>query len=42
MAYIEFHNISKIYRSGSNEVRALDGIDFELDQIEKIYDQICV
>lgn len=34
MAYIEFHNISKIYRSGSNEVRALDGIDFSVEKGE--------
>lgn len=34
MAYIEFQNISKIYRSGPNEVRALDGIDFCVEQGE--------
>ncbi|MBR3401093.1 MAG: ABC transporter ATP-binding protein [Parasporobacterium sp.] len=34
MAYIEFHNISKIYRTGSNEVRALDGIDFSVEKGE--------
>ena len=34
MAYIEFNNVYKIYRSGPNEVRALDGISFQIEQGE--------
>ena len=34
MAYIEFQNVYKIYRSGSNEIHALDGISFTVEQGE--------
>lgn len=33
-AYIRFNNVKKIYGSGSAEVRALDGVDFEIGQGE--------
>ena len=34
MAYIEFENVYKIYRSGTNEIHALDGISFEIEKGE--------
>ena len=34
MAYIEFQNVYKIYRSGSNEIHALDGISFKVEKGE--------
>ena len=34
MSYITFENVYKIYRSGSNEIRALDGIDFQVEKGE--------
>lgn len=30
MAYIEFDNVTKIYNSGASEIRALDGMSFEV------------
>ena len=34
MSYIEFRNVSKIYRTGSVEVRALDGCEFFIEKGE--------
>ena len=34
MAYIEFENVYKIYRSGTNEIHALDGISFKIEKGE--------
>ncbi|MCF0229590.1 MAG: ABC transporter ATP-binding protein [Parasporobacterium sp.] len=34
MSYIEFENVYKIYRSGSSEIRALDGLDFSIEKGE--------
>lgn len=34
MSYIEFQNVSKIYRQGDNEIRALDGMSFTIDKGE--------
>ena len=32
MALIEFKNVSRIYKSGENELRALDNINLSIDQ----------
>ena len=34
MAYIEFRNVKKIYKTGSVNVTALDGCDFFVEQGE--------
>lgn len=34
MAYIEFQNVQKIYGTGAAEVRALDGVSFEVEKGE--------
>lgn len=34
MAYISFQNVSKIYRSGDRDIKALDGISFEIEKGE--------
>ena len=34
MAFIEFENVSKIYKMGEVEIRALDEISFEIDKGE--------
>ena len=34
MAFVEFQNVSKIYRQGEVETRALDGVDFTIAQGE--------
>lgn len=34
MAYIEFDNVSKIYKSGEQEIKALDGISFTVEKGE--------
>ncbi len=34
MAFIEFHDVTKIYGEGAAEVRAADGINFEIEQGE--------
>ena len=34
MAFIEFKNVSKIYKMGEVEIKALDGVDFEIDKGE--------
>ena len=34
MAFIEFKNVSKIYQMGEVEIKALDGVDFTIDQGE--------
>lgn len=34
MAYVEFHNVKKIYRSGEVEIPALNGADFEIGKGE--------
>lgn len=36
MAYIEFKNVSKIYKSGEIEVKALDNVSFEIEQGELV------
>lgn len=36
MAYIEFKNVSKIYKSGEIEVKALDKVNFEIEQGELV------
>lgn len=36
MAYIEFKNISKIYKSGEIEIKALDKASFEIDKGELV------
>ena len=36
MAYIEFKNVSKIYKSGDIEVKALDNVSFEIEQGELV------
>ncbi len=32
MAIVEFHNVSRIYGNGEHEVRALDGVNLELEE----------
>ena len=32
MAVVSFQNVSKIYRSGDHELRALDNVSFSLDE----------
>ena len=32
MAYITFENVTKVYRSGEQEVRALDGMSFTVER----------
>ena len=34
MAYITFENVTKVYRSGEQEVRALDGMSFTVEKGE--------
>lgn len=34
MSYIEFKDVHKVYKMGEVEIRALDGIDFSIDQGE--------
>ena len=34
MAFVEFQNVSKIYRQGEVETRALDGVDFTIERGE--------
>ena len=34
MAFVEFQNVSKIYRQGEVETRALDGVNFTMEQGE--------
>jgi putative ABC transport system ATP-binding protein len=34
MAYVEFRDVRKVYRMGSVEVRAVDGMDFEINEGE--------
>ncbi len=34
MAFVEFQNVSKIYRQGEVETRALEGVDFTIEQGE--------
>ena len=34
MAYIELQNVKRVYASGGGEVKALDGVDFEIEQGE--------
>ena len=36
MAYIEFKNVSKVYSSGEIEVKALDNVNFEIEQGELV------
>ena len=36
MAYIEFKDVSKIYKSGEIEVKALDNVNFEIEQGELV------
>ena len=36
MAYIEFKDVSKIYKSGEIEVKALDKVNFEIEQGELV------
>lgn len=36
MSYIEFKNVSKIYKSGEVEVKALDDVSFEINQGELV------
>ena len=36
MAYIEFKNVSKIYKFGDIEVKALDNVNFEIEQGELV------
>ncbi len=31
MAIVEFKNVSRVYKSGNHELKALDGVDMELD-----------
>lgn len=32
MAIVEFRDVSRVYRSGEHELKALDGVDFTLDE----------
>ena len=32
MSIVEFHHVTRIYRSGEHELKALDSVDFELDE----------
>ena len=34
MAFVEFKDVRKIYHMGSVEVRAVDGMDFEIEEGE--------
>ncbi len=34
MAYLELHGVSKVYRMAAEEVRALDGVDLEVERGE--------
>lgn len=34
MSYIEFRDVSKIYRMGEVDIRALDGVTFEIEKGE--------
>ncbi|MDD6023236.1 MAG: ABC transporter ATP-binding protein [Oscillospiraceae bacterium] len=34
MAYIELKNVTRVYGGGGGEIRALDGVDFEVEQGE--------
>ena len=34
MAYIEFNNVKKIYKMGDVKIRALNGVDFTIDEGE--------
>lgn len=36
MAYIQFKNVSKIYNSGEVEVKALENVNFEIEQGELV------
>ena len=36
MAYIQFKNVNKIYSSGEVEVKALDNVNFEIEQGELV------
>ena len=36
MALVEFHDVSKIYRMGDVEVRAVEGMNFEIEQGELV------
>ena len=36
MAYIQFKNVNKIYNSGEVEVKALDNVNFEIEQGELV------
>ena len=36
MAFVEFHDVSKIYRMGDVEVRAVEGMNFEIEQGELV------
>lgn len=32
MSFIEFKNVSRIYKSGDNEIRAIDNVNFEIEK----------
>ncbi len=32
MSIVEFHHVTRIYKSGEHELKALDSVDFELDE----------
>ena len=34
MAYIQFNNITKVYKSGENKIKALDGASFHVKEGE--------
>lgn len=34
MAYIELKDVKRVYASGGGEVKALDGVDFEIERGE--------
>ena len=36
MAYIQFKHVSRIYNSGEVEVKALDNVNFEIEQGELV------
>ena len=32
MSFIEFKNVSRIYKSGDSEIRAIDNVNFEIEK----------
>ena len=36
MAFVEFRNVRKVYQMGDVEVRAVDGMDFEIERGELV------